>query len=96
MKKICFITTSRADFGTLNELIKEVTKEKSFLVQLIISGSHTSKIFGKTEKEINKKNLLIKKIRVSSQNKNTKSVAKSFSECVNKFSNALQHNIVTV
>ena len=23
MKKICFITTSRADFGTLNELIKE-------------------------------------------------------------------------
>jgi len=48
MKKICFITTSRADFGTLNELIKEVIKEKSFLVQLIISGSHTSKIFGKT------------------------------------------------
>ena len=89
MKKICFITTSRADFGTLNELIKEVIKEKSFLVQLIISGSHTSKIFGKTEKEINKKNLLIKKIRVSSQNKNTKSVATSFSECVNKFSNAL-------
>ena len=89
MKKICFITTSRADFGTLNELIKEVIKEKSFLVQLIISGSHTSKIFGKTEKEINKKNLLIKKIRVYSQNKNTKSVATSFSECANKFSNAL-------
>ena len=56
MKKICFITTSRADFGTLNELIEEVIKEKFFSVQLIISGSHTSKIFGKTEKEINKKN----------------------------------------
>ena len=71
MKKICFITTSRADFGTLNELIKEVIKEKFFSVQLIISGSHTSKIFGKTEKEINKKNCLIKKIKVSSQNKNS-------------------------
>ena len=89
MKKICFITTSRADFGTLNELIKEVIKENFFLVQLIISGSHTSKIFGKTEKEINKKNCLIKKIRVPSQNKNQKSVAKSFSICVNKFSNTL-------
>ena len=37
MKTICFITTSRADFGTLNELIKEVIKE-FFLIQLIISG----------------------------------------------------------
>ena len=50
MKKICFITTSRADFGTLNELIKEIIKEKKFSVQLIISGSHHSKIFGKTTK----------------------------------------------
>ena len=55
MKRICFITTSRADFGTLNELIKEVIKHKSFLVQLIISGNHNSKIFGKTENEINEK-----------------------------------------
>ena len=89
MKKICFITTSRADFGTLNELIKEAIKENFFSVQLIVSGSHTSKIFGKTEKEINKKNCLIKKIKVSSQNKNSISVATSFSECVNKFSNTL-------
>ena len=37
MKTICFITTSRADFVTLNELIKEVIKE-SFLMRLIISG----------------------------------------------------------
>ena len=37
MKTICFITPSRADFGTLNELIKEVIKE-FFLIQLIISG----------------------------------------------------------
>jgi len=92
MKRICFITISRADFGTLNELIKEVIKHKSFLVQLIISGNHNSKIFGKTEKEINETNCLVKKISVKSKNKNSKSVAKSFSECVNKFSNTL-HNL---
>ena len=89
MKKICFISTSRADFGTLNELIKEVIKENFFSVQLIVSGSHTSQIFGKTEREVNKKNCLIKKIKVPSQNKNLKSVAESFSECVNKFSNTI-------
>ena len=27
MKKICFITTSRADFGTLDELVKEAIKK---------------------------------------------------------------------
>ena len=37
MKKICFITTSRADFSTLNELIKETTKKNFFRIQLIIS-----------------------------------------------------------
>ena len=62
MKKICFITTSRADFGTLNELIKQMVKKNFFLVQLIVSGNHFSSIFGNTEKEIiNKKNCLVKK-----------------------------------
>ena len=46
MKKICFITTSRADFGTLNELIKEIVMKNSFSTQLIISGNHFSNIFG--------------------------------------------------
>ena len=89
MKKICFITTSRADFGTLNELIKEVIKTK-LLVQLIISGSHTDKFFGNTQKEINcKKKYLTKKVKVIGQNKNSKSVALSFADCVNKFTKAL-------
>ena len=62
MKKICFITTSRADFGTLDELIQKAVERKFFFVQIIISGSHTSKIFGSTEKEIkNRENCIIVK-----------------------------------
>lgn len=91
MKKICFITTSRADFGTLNELILEAIREKNFSTQLIISGNHYNSTFGKTEREINyKKKCLIKKINVLQNNKNSKSVAMSFSECVKKFTNALE------
>ena len=71
MKKICFITTSRADFGTLNELIKEIVRKNFFSTQLIVSGSHFSNIFGNTKKEIiNKKNYLVKKVKVLSYNKN--------------------------
>ena len=51
MKKICFITTSRADFGTLNELVLRNNKRKKiYLTQLIVSGSHYNKIFGKNRK----------------------------------------------
>ena len=54
MKKICFTTTSRSDFGMLNELIKETIKGKNFFVQLIVSGKHADKIYwlkdGKIEK----------------------------------------------
>jgi len=91
MKKICFITTSRADFGTLNELIQETIKEKNFTTQLIISGSHYNKIFGKTEKEINyKKKCLIKPVRIlQNNNKDSTSVAISFSECIKKYTSAL-------
>ena len=91
MKKICFITTTRADFGTLNELILETIKEKNFITQLIVSGSHHNKMFGRSEKEIDyKKKCLIKRIRIAQNNKNSKSVAMSFSECVKKYTNALK------
>ena len=51
---------------TSNENLFEVIKEKKFSTQLIISGSHYSKIFGKTAKEITyKKKCLFKKIQIS-------------------------------
>ena len=90
MKKICFITTSRADFGTLDELIKIIEKKNFFKVQLIISGSHFDKFFGKSENEINiSKKSKVKKIRINCQSKNSKSVALLFSTYLNKFSKTL-------
>ena len=81
MKKICFITTSRADFGTLNELIQETINEKNFTTQLIVSGSHYNKIFGKTEKEISyKKKCLIKPVYIL-QNNNKDSNLDSLFPC---------------
>ena len=72
MKKICFITTSRADFGTLDQLIEEVKKKNYFKVQLIISGSHTNKIYGNTKNEVKiTKKCTIKKIKINTHNKNS-------------------------
>jgi len=90
MKKICFVTTSRADFGNINELLKTTIKNKFFFVQLIVSGSHTSKVFGNTIKEIkNKKNCAIFKTKILCNNKNSKNVAISFADSVKKISETL-------
>ena len=38
--RISIITSSRADFGLLKNLILEIKKEKNFLTSIIASGSH--------------------------------------------------------
>jgi GDP/UDP-N,N'-diacetylbacillosamine 2-epimerase (hydrolysing) len=90
MKKLCFITTSRADFGTLDQLITKVANQKHFFVNIIVSGSHTSKIFGNTNSEIqNKKNCKIIRAKIKCTNNNAKNVTTSFADCVKKISNVL-------
>ncbi len=51
-KKICFISSSRADFGIMRNLIKAAHNKKNFFCSLIITGSHLSKNFGYTSNEI--------------------------------------------
>ena len=89
MKKICFITTSRADFGTLEELLVEISKNRNIKLQLIVTGSHSSKIFGSMKEITKKKKYFVKKIKINSNNKNSKSVAYSFSEATKKITTIL-------
>ena len=51
MKKILFITSSRADYGLLRNLILE-TQKLNPETYLMITGSHLSKEFGETISEI--------------------------------------------
>lgn len=53
-KKICFISSSRADFGIMRNLINSVNNQKNFIVSLALTGSHLSKNFGLTKNEVNK------------------------------------------
>ena len=59
-KKIVILTTSRADYGLLYNLIKLFQKNtKKYDLKLIVSGSHLSKKHGFTINEIKKDNLKI-------------------------------------
>jgi GDP/UDP-N,N'-diacetylbacillosamine 2-epimerase (hydrolysing) len=51
-KKICIFTGSRAEYGILYPLIKKISSDSSFKIQLFVSGMHLSPEFGLTYKEI--------------------------------------------
>lgn len=50
--KIAVITTNRADYGLLSGLIRQIHKDRTVRLQLIVSGAHLSRHFGYTIKEI--------------------------------------------
>ena len=49
--KIFIITSSRADFGLLKNLILEINKYKKFNLKVIATGSHFSKKHGYTHRK---------------------------------------------
>ena len=79
MKSICFITSSRADFGSIKLLIDEIINLKKMKVYLIITGSHTDNLFGSISEIRVSKKVKIKKVKIKSKNKDSFSVANSFS-----------------
>jgi len=52
LRKICVITGGRADYGLLSVLLREIRKSQNFKLQLIATGSHFSRKFGLTYREI--------------------------------------------
>lgn len=52
MRKICFITGTRADYGILAPIMKEVSKSSDAELQIIATNMHLSPQFGMTVNEI--------------------------------------------
>ena len=52
MKKILFITGTRADYGKIKSLIKAVEKDPSFEAYIFVSGMHLIRKYGDTYREV--------------------------------------------
>jgi GDP/UDP-N,N'-diacetylbacillosamine 2-epimerase (hydrolysing) len=57
--KLCIITSTRADFGLLKNLIFKIKKNKKFILKIIASGTHFSKKYGYTYDEIKESKIKI-------------------------------------
>lgn len=82
MRKICVITSTRAEYGIMSKLIEKIDLDNKLQLQLVVTGSHLSKKFGETYKEITQP--ITKKIDIDIEEEPTHSMA----QCIEKFSQA--------
>ena len=64
MRKICVVTGTRAEYGQLYWLMREIEADKDLELQVIATGMHLSPEFGSTYKEIEKDFKINKKIEM--------------------------------
>ena len=85
--KICFISGSRADYGLLSNLMKFFKNDKKYNLQIIVTGSHLSKMHGLTYNEIEKDKFKItKKINLNIDKKKSENISESISIGIKQFS----------
>ena len=92
-KKICIVSSSRAELGQLSAIIQKFQKSKKFDTRFVISGTHLSNLTKFSFKETKDFNLKIsKKIYVKMKNYNEKDINVYFSEYVKKFTEYFSKN----
>ncbi|MEZ8985205.1 UDP-N-acetyl-D-glucosamine 2-epimerase, UDP-hydrolysing [Vibrio cyclitrophicus FF160] len=90
MKKVAVFTGTRAEYGLLYWLLKDVQGDPSLKLQLLVSGMHLSPEFGDTYKQIEKDGFNIdEKIEILLSSDSAVGTAKSIGLGVLGFSDAL-------
>jgi len=80
MKNICIITGSRAEYGLLKGLMKEISNDKNLNLILFVTGTHLEEKYGNTYKEIENDEFIInEKIPMNLSGDNPKDILISMS-----------------
>jgi UDP-hydrolysing UDP-N-acetyl-D-glucosamine 2-epimerase len=89
-RKICVVTGSRADYGLLSVVMKELHQDSEFTLQIIAAGMHLSPKFGMTYRVIEEDGYHIDaKVEMGLTNDTTVGIAKSIGAGVSGFADVL-------
>lgn len=77
IRKICVVTGSRAEYGLLYNLLKELHKDKFFQLKIVATNMHLSPEFGNTYKEIEKDFKIDKKVETLLSSDSSVGISKS-------------------
>ena len=89
-RKVCVITGTRAEYGLLYWLMKEIQSDKDMQLQLIVTGMHLSSEFGLTYKEIEKNFKIDKKVEMLLSSDTVLGISKSMGLAQISFSEAYE------
>lgn len=98
-RKVCVVTGTRAEYGLLYWLMKEIEADSDLELQIIVTGMHLSPEFGLTYKEIEKEFKIDKKIEMLLSSDTAIGISKSMGLAQISFSEAyeeLKPDIVVV
>ena len=91
MRKICLISTSRADYGIQSRLIKLLQEDQDIDFSLIVSGMHVCSKYGQTYREIEKDGIKITRMfDIGMDKEHEEDISKIMAEGLIKFSQALK------
>jgi len=89
MRKICIVTASRAEYGPLKWIMREIQQDPELTLQIVVTGTHLEKSFGNTVSEIEEDGFLInEKIKIRSFKTTPLEMIKSLSYCLKGVSQA--------
>ena len=89
-RKICVVSTSRADYGLLFWLLKEIEKSRFLELSLVLTGSHLEERLGLTYKEIERDFKHFYKVPLGLENDDETALCLAFSAGVAGFSKVLE------
>lgn len=90
-RKICVVTGTRAEYGLLYWLMKEIQKDEALELQIIATGMHLSPEFGMTFKQIEQDGFILdEKVEVLLSSDTTVGVAKSIGLATIGFADAFE------
>ena len=99
-RKICVVTGSRAEYGLLYWLMREIAVDKDLELQIITTGMHLSSDFGNTYQQIEKDGFIInKKVDMLLSSDNEVAISKSMGLGMIGFADAfsdLQPDLIVV
>lgn len=88
MRKICVVTSTRAEYGLLYWLLKEISADSELELQIIATGMHLSPEFGLTYKEIEKEFKIDKKIEILGSSHSKLDICTEMAKVYEKFAPA--------
>ena len=91
MKKVCVVTGTRAEYGLLYWLLKELEKDSDFELQLIVTGMHLSPEYGLTREVVEKEFKIDRCIEILLSSDSAVGVSKSMGLALISFSEAFEN-----